>query len=1689
MQVKHSSESSASRAFKQIKERFSLTICIFAINWLGFFLSGVVGLNPPVLTGVSTNTGNTSPQYLGNDLTSVSSLFFTTSANTSLAAMGYLARGAVHARLRLHVVIDAAKIIDVPLSSTSQVGGLVMKDPLKVFVADLVNYRYVVGYVQNFSGTYTWTQLYTGSSNTLGSVGYVTRSVSISSSNLVLIWGSASNSFAWKYDISLDTTTNSTGSGLQVNYSSLFQPAFNLQVYKSDFIVVSMSNTASIPIIKHSDFSVQYVLNRTDGCNALSSLFDNLNADGLFELWDNSQSTSSPALVYLNIKNYLALQKIFPDLSLPDTIYSNILNFGPYQYLAVITRSSTTADTFSLVYKSNLTATPFLGLDLTPSLHPSSLLGVFAIDKLHYFSFINIDSSLNNNFQSYYLELDRCLTRNPSDSTQCLKCIPPFYRTDENPGNVCLDEPYYPIGQGRNIPLNILSTCHQAPICLKCAPNYLQCTLCDISIPTYLSFRNDQQCYTESQVQTFTGYWGLKVAGGTYGTCATCSSGCVNCTENHDFCVKCDYPSYFLDTVKGLCYNDTTSPVGIGRNVSSNLAVACLVTNCSNCSSDYTICKSCRADLNSFFVTLTGTCLYYLSIPAGFGADRSTNITAACTMTGCYDCRYNRSVCSVCNTTGGYFKNVASGVCTEVSLISSGFGGSFSSGTIVACILSGCSSCQKDNTVCVACDTSQNLFLDVSSQICVIRNNIPLGNGANSQAGIIASCADTNCQNCQNDYRVCQFCKIASYYMLVGTGCISADDSPAGTGLDKTTSMNKVCTHERCLDCKRDNTVCLKCDEVNGYYLEGTSCIYTTASLAIKVNPSKNQLIDASFVITVTLNDLKVPMIDLMQSLMLYLNISRRYVSTSSRIDISIPETFQISYTGRWLILDLKFQSPPADINTELVLSTPGLSLIQQHSNSSNMMKIMGFKNLNYSMSSIFSTSMTSEANYQGKLVGGLVNFGTSASGNSIYQTIVMFAASFDPTGTFMKLNQILKIINKLYFININYGKRLEAFLKAIGLDASKPSTADADRLVRSSKASEGKLSRDYVPLDVNSVLGWKMATFLIVKIYGYIGWILMKSFKLPKILIYTIHYSKKVDVIVLNLFFCDIMWYATHSLSHGRNLPLVTIACAWLSLLIISWELLHVFQLCIFDDAWFSFLRQINHQTKNDFAPGKDSQSNVTVVSASKPKQEETPKKLSLQGFQALEKSHNDHLDNIDHIDTTHHEQLAADRITLSSSRGPNIDGFHSILEPQTESSTHKSSFYHQNKNKVVPAIFTSSMRSIMSKSAQKYETSHQNSLDGMHTSQSSSSEKGKNSPKESKLVNSEIPVLETVNQPKPAEQESKGEQSVGGRRNAYLEQEEEVQDKQINYRETRYSILDCDPQLLKLLASSLNPTAAVYSSRICRTHLWQHMARLAGYQLAVVSTQNIGALAVLVLLLLELTRLTLSVYCYMKYKYLKNIICLLMEVSQSFFLALFLILALLISPKRFDEPVIDFYQDAGIWIVIASCVAEYLLLITYITVAAYEFIKNRKVRNLDSNSVTSEQIIKYGEDEFEKIQYEGVSIKTGQELARLRFNWKGRVAVSKLARIGSCSAQKPKPVHLGAMMSARLIQMANPSKKIPNKKSAFHPLSGFVKANNGIAVKSLRKNSNESIRKFKESHTKDAVNHRFEKSINSEF
>jgi len=166
-------------------------------------------------------------------------------------------------------------------------------------------------------------------------------------------------------------------------------------------------------------------------------------------------------------------------------------------------------------------------------------------------------------------------------------------------------------------------------------------------------------------------------------------------------------------------------------------------------------------------------------------------------------------------------------------------------------------------------------------------------------------------------------------------------------------------------------------------------------------------------------------------------------------------------------------------------------------------------------------------------------------------------------------------------------------------------------------------------------------------------------------------------------------------------------------------------------------------------------------------------------------------------------------------------------------------------------------------------------------------------------------------------------------------VDEDEGRQRKQINYKKTYFEI-DFNVHLMDYTAGLMDERYNPYRAFLPRLLVFLPWLRLPLLLVVVQSTQLVPEVGLVVVLLAELFRFYAGIYAYLKYKYLKNIICLLMEIVSSLLMALFYVNALLISPKRFDEIIMDFYQDAGIWIVIASCVAEYLLLITYIAVAA---------------------------------------------------------------------------------------------------------------------------------------------------------
>jgi len=142
---------------------------------------------------------------------------------------------------------------------------------------------------------------------------------------------------------------------------------------------------------------------------------------------------------------------------------------------------------------------------------------------------------------------------------------------------------------------------------------------------------------------------------------------------------------------------------------------------------------------------------------------------------------------------------------------------------------------------------------------------------------------------------------------------------------------------------------------------------------------------------------------------------------------------------------------------------------------------------------------------------------------------------ALDPTGTFFRFTKILQIVNKLYFININYGKRLEAFL-ADSIRPYTPLPSHGQNLM----SSRQRLEEMSTPLDIWSELGPFLGIYIVTFILRSL--ILIPSHQdwvNSKIGIYFCHYANKVHLIIFNLVFIDFIWLAPRTLLHSRDLPL----------------------------------------------------------------------------------------------------------------------------------------------------------------------------------------------------------------------------------------------------------------------------------------------------------------------------------------------------------------------------------------------------------------------------------------------------------------------------------------------------------------------------------------------------------------------
>jgi hypothetical protein len=1017
-----------------------------------------------------------------------------------------------------------------------------------------------------------------------------------------------------------------------------------------------------------------------------------------------------------------------------------------------------------------------------------------------------------------------------ANNSQCTSCDTAAEYFLFTPTKTCQKDTAIADFYGANLTSGVVEAC-AVQNCRKCQANNAICTACD-TLTLYFMLNSTGTCVYYTNISDSHG------ADITTGRIARCTDlNCLRCQADIGQCTGCDMNNgYFLNTTLAGCVTLQSVQLGYGGDLVNGIVVPCAVSGCTDCRTDYSQCTTCDTAHHYFLNTSSGTCVVDSTLPDMMGPNLIDGYIEACQVPGCRVCNLDSAKCQACQMAQGYYKDALDN-CVLFSDIDDFKGADTLTGLVQTCALPGCKLCKKDYSKCTGCDSSIGMYLSVDGATCT--STFPPGFGPDSQSGAVKACADPNCKLCDTDFATCSLCDTSKLYYLDGTSCTPAAKAPDGMGLNSTTSLLDACEVELCADCRNDYAVCKQCHESMGYYLEGNLCVLMDAKLEVKESASKPSGTTMQyFVVTnpALKEDNALVYADLRRQLVWNIvflkastnkpeNADLKKVTTASESRVTMDVTVQSTLEEKKYLVNVSFSQKYYNVTVGNVT-----------------LRISGSRGqFGYEIPTGLEEAKGAAGT--GAAVGSAM--GGSLSSSPAFLPVMMAVVALDPTGVLMKFNQILKIINKLYFININYGMKLDAFLQGMGEKVGSSSNETIDFMLHHLQNYRGKLTKEKVSIEFLANMNYKVGLYLGVWFLWLLNHALMAfQVKVAKFYLQVMYYGNRVHLIIFNLVFIDFIWYGGHSLMHARGLSVLELSSTVVCAMLVTWDVTLVISNLVSQRDWLYWI-MLNRRI----------------------------------------------------------DELAAEERKLMH--------FEEMKQKREKTKLNK----------------VSSEEDKLKKKKKVIDPKDKNHID---------SDEEDDDPKKKK---------------------------------------DKDRQRAINYPKT-YEDIASNYHLYKLASVNLAPLARVYLSTMARSLYFNHVMRTIIYQSVILAGQYTSGLVIGILLVMEISKISYSVYFYVKYKYLKNIISLLMEVMQSAFLLSFLVICTILHPKKSDEIILDFYQDAGIWIVIASCVAEYLLLLTYIGVAAYDFFKNRKSINRALKRMKY-SFIKYGKDPVE--QYDKMNPNLG--------------------------------------------------------------------------------------------------------------
>lgn len=155
-----------------------------------------------------------------------------------------------------------------------------------------------------------------------------------------------------------------------------------------------------------------------------------------------------------------------------------------------------------------------------------------------------------------------------------------------------------------------------------------------------------------------------------------------------------------------------------------------------------------------------------------------------------------------------------------------------------------------------------------------------------------------------------------------------------------------------------------------------------------------------------------------------------------------------------------------------------------------------------------------------------------------------------DPTGTVFKFSKFMQVVNKVYFVNLDYGRLLEAYLVRSATVVTHDS-GDRPQQVFNARCYRGRVSRHQYTLDVFAVVWPKLLLYVVSFALQVVKEKLLWLRRLKKSGLVLCYWSNKLHLAVFGTVFTDFVWLVPRTLLHAHSLaihkPLVCLLAAML--------------------------------------------------------------------------------------------------------------------------------------------------------------------------------------------------------------------------------------------------------------------------------------------------------------------------------------------------------------------------------------------------------------------------------------------------------------------------------------------------------------------------------------------------------------